>query len=279
MKHMTRVNESTFDASNDRCVRILWTGGWDSTFRVLYSTLVDRKRVEPHYIIDTTRPSSIRELQAISDIKAMLRTSHKEAYARIAPLQITSANEIPEDPEISSAWKRLKERAFLGYQYDWLARYAKAKDVTDLELSVHIDDKLYSFLKGHIEQTSEGGYRLQRRVTGDESIFLRFEFPILDYSKTHMRDMARQHGFLEILEKTWFCHKPINGMPCGMCSPCVYAVEEGMRYRLPREAMFRYHTRRYRSAIRAPLLSMRKSLSEVKALRRVYDLLRYGSKS
>ncbi|OQW34275.1 MAG: hypothetical protein A4E19_02105 [Nitrospira sp. SG-bin1] len=270
-RQQASVDESSLDSSSEQCVKILWTGGWDSTFRVLYVTLVEGKRIEPHYVIHTDRPSSLRELQAISEIKDLLRISDKKAFERISSLHITTANEIPEDEEITSSWKRLKQRAHLGSQYDWLARYAKSKHLTDLELSVHIDDKAYSFLKGNVEQTPLGSYRLKEHVTGDENIFTRFAFPILEYSKTEMRDIARQCGFLEILEKSWFCHEPRHGVPCGMCKPCIYTIEEGMSYRFPRESLFRFHARRYgkaiRDAIRTPFRSARKSLSKVKALR------------
>lgn len=35
---------------------LLWTGGWDSTFRVLQLLLCSRDAVQPHYIIDPERP-------------------------------------------------------------------------------------------------------------------------------------------------------------------------------------------------------------------------------
>lgn len=282
MRQLSSSDERSPEDSSATCVRILWTGGWDSTFRVLYVSLIDGKQVEPHYIVDTGRPSTLRELQAISEIKDLLRISYKEAHNRISNLQMTLVNEIPEDIAITNSFERLKQRSFLGDQYNWLARYAKSRNLTDLELSVHIDDRAYSFLKEKVEQTPSGGYRLNQRVTGDENIFARFEFPMLEYSKTHMRDIARKHGFIEILEKSWFCHHPMNGIPCGMCNPCAFTVEEGLRYRLPREALFRYHTRRYREAmkaLKAPFRFARKSLSEVKILRQAYDFLRYGSKS
>jgi len=266
-------------STNDECVKILWTGGWDSTFRVLYATLVEGKRVEPHYIVDTDRPSSLRELKAIADVKGLLKASHPDAYQRIDSLQITSKHEIPEDTEITEAWTRLKRRSHLGAQYDWLTRYTHSKNITGLELSVHVDDRLYSFLKRHVEPSPFGAYRLNRRIVGDEAIFAPFEFPVLEYSKTQMRHIAKQHGFIEILERSWFCHEPINGMPCGMCNPCAYTVEEGMRDRLPREALFRHHTRRYRGAVTGLLRLVRRSLSEIKVLRRIYDYVRYGSKS
>ncbi|MBX3306848.1 MAG: 7-cyano-7-deazaguanine synthase [Nitrospira sp.] len=259
---------------NNQCVRILWTGGWDSTFRVLYATWVEGKRVEPHYIVDTTRSSSSRELEAIAEIKDVLKVHNEAAYERISSLEVTPKSEIPEDLEITKSWTQLKKRMHLGGQYDWLARYAKSKKMTALELCVQRDDRtdgIYAFLKKNTEQTPFGTYRLRQEVSGDGVIFARFEFPVLDYSKNEMRDIAKEHGFIEILEKSWFCHEPINGMPCGMCNPCACTVEEGMDYRLSRDAIFRYRTRRY-------LKVVRQSLVDSRAFRWVYDLLRYGSK-
>jgi hypothetical protein len=249
--------------SVDRCARILWTGGWDSSFRVLHLALVDGRRVEPHYIIDANRPSSLRELRAISEIEAILRTSHPEASERIGRLQITPRHEIPDDPAISHSWERLTRQAPLGRQYDWLARYAKSRGLTDLELSVHVDDKAHYFLKNQVEQTPFGTYKLRPGVTGDEQLFARFEFPILECSKTQMRELASKHGFIEVLEKSWFCHQPKHGIPCGTCSPCIYTIKEGMAYRLPTESLVRYHLSRCRKVLHSPKLLGKMMLSKL----------------
>jgi hypothetical protein len=251
-------------AQTDQCVKVLWTGGWDSSFRVLYLALVARKRIEPHYIIDANRLSSLCELHAIAEIKAILGTSHPEAAGRIGSLQIASRHEIPEDLVISKSWEGLRQQAPLGRQYDWLARYAKWRNLTDLELSVHVDDKAHYFLKGRVEQTPLGAYRLRPGVIGDGELFTRFEFPILEYSKTQMRDLARNHGFIEILEKSWFCHQPKNGVPCGTCSPCIYTIKEGMAYRLPTKSMFRYHMSRCRKVLHSPWLLRKVMLSKIR---------------
>ena len=255
--------------SSDTCVRILWTGGWDSTFRVLYATLVEGRRVDPHYIIDTGRRSTLDELRAISRIRDSLRKYNKEAYERISELQITPQNEIPKDAEITSSWRRLTQRLDVAWQYDLLARYAKSKDLTALELSVQKDGHLYSFLKTNVEPTPFGSYRLKHGV-GDWNIFTRFEFPVLGYTKAQMRDIAQKQGFLEILEKSWFCHQPINGKPCGMCNPCVIAVEQGMRYRLTRTALFRHYLVQF---------VRRSPLSKFKLPRQIYHFIRHGAKS
>jgi len=261
--------------SSDRCVQTLWTGGWDSTFRVLYAAWVEGKRVEPHYIIDTGRRSSLDELRAISRIKDSLRICNKEAHDRIANLQITSGSEIPQDAEITDLWTQLKQKMVLARQYDWLARYAKSKNLTALELSIERDTfekqdgiDVSLLLKANVERTPSGSYRIKQGAARDAELFARFEFPIREYTKVKMRAVAKQHGFLAILEKSWFCHEPINRKPCGMCKPCVNVVAQGMGYRLTKKALFCCYLVRF----------VRKSpLSKLRFPRLFYHWLRHGS--
>jgi hypothetical protein len=234
-------------------------------------------RVDPHYVIDTGRPTTLRELRAISRIRDLLRVCNKEAYERVSNLQITPQNEVPKDAEITNSWTRLRQRMDdLAWQYDLLARYAKSKNLTDLELCVEADNGghgIYEFLKEHAEKTPGGTYRLKRGAAVGEGgeVFAQFEFPILEYTKTQMKDSATKQGFLEILEQSWFCHQPINDRPCGMCSPCVLAVEEGMRYRFTRTALFRYHLVQF---------VRRSPLRKVNLVRQVYrNFIRHSSKS
>ena len=42
-----------------------------------------------------------------------------------------------------------------------------------------------------------------------------------------------RNKFKEIIEKTWFCHRPIFGRPCGRCGPCKDALNEGLNWRVP----------------------------------------------
>jgi hypothetical protein len=132
------------------------------------------------------------------------------------------------------------------------------------------DDGVYSFLKEDVERTPLGVCRIKQGAAGDSKLFARFKFPLFDHSKTQMRDITKQQGFLEILEKSWFWHEPINGRPCEMCHPCVSVVDEGMRYRLTKDTFFRYSLIQF----------VRKSpLSKLTLTRQFYHFIRHGSKS
>lgn len=247
---------------------VLWTGGWDSSFRVLYLALVEKASIQPHYVIDVARQSSLRELQAIADIRRELALLDPDAATRIRPLQISSILDIPADAPITASYERLRARSWLGGQYDWLARYAKSRQLSRLELSIHVDDKAYGFLKGHVTR-GDDGWRYSDELTksddpdGNLRIFAAFRFPLLDYTKLRMRETAEQHGFLPILEKAWFCYQPTHGKPCGLCNPCIYTIQEGMSYRFPRSALIRY---RLRHAHKALDLSRRASRKAIRLL-------------
>lgn len=242
---------------------ILWTGGWDSTFRVVYASLVEKKEVSPHYLISLERLSSLRELQAISDARKALSLLDKDAAERIDELKITPVTEIKDDSSITEAFDRLRSKSFLGTQYDWLARYAKTNHIENLELSVHVDDKAYSFLNGYVEKCADGSWKMKEGVQEDEAIFSHFMFPLLEISKTEMREQAKNYGFLDVLEKSWFCFNPIGNKPCGLCNPCIYTLEEGMGYRLPRDAILRYRTRRLRVLVKTLLTIPRRAYRKI----------------
>lgn len=232
--------------TNPGSVDVLWTGGWDSTFRVLSLVLTEKASVQPHYIIDLERPSSLRELAAIAGIRKSLALFNSRAGQRIKPTTITCITDIPADPGITQSYQRLKARAHLGSQYDWLARYARFRQLSQLELSVHVDDKAYFFLEGRVAPAQAGQWALNTAdvlANEDLHIFANFRFPLLLLTKEQMRQRAMEQGFITLLEKTWFCFTPRAGQPCGLCNPCCYSIEEGMSYRLPRISRLRYRLR------------------------------------
>ena len=55
-----------------------------------------------------------------------------------------------------------------------------------------------------------------------------------------MKEWAEQNGLMDIMNKTWFCHHPINDEPCGICHPCIITIEQGLEYRLNKKALRRY---------------------------------------
>ena len=61
-----------------------------------------------------------------------------------------------------------------------------------------------------------------------------------------MGEAAAGFGVGDLMDLTWFCFQPRGSrrdQPCGHCPPCVDAMDDGMRHRLPRRAIIHYHLR------------------------------------
>ncbi len=216
-------------------IRIFWTGGWDSTYRVAYAALVLGQRIEPFYLIDPGRGSLHMEVRAMQAIRRCI--NDKAGMEMFAPMRFCSVDDLPADARICDAFTRLCDKAFIGIQYQWLARWAGHLGGRRIELTIHVDDRAYEHIAPYL--VPDAPQAKDRRVTGPESpadvaaVFGRFSYPIVDLSKRRMAAQAEQHGFADVMDLTWFCHLPRRGRPCGRCNPCRYTLDEGMGHRIP----------------------------------------------
>lgn len=237
-----------------RPVDLLWTSGWDSTYRLLDLVLRERREVQPYYVIDRDRPSSKIELEAQERIRAALQQKDSRAAALVRPIIVVDRHELPEDAGVAEALQRLKQRSYIGYQYDFLAKLAAAHGLQGLELSVHRDDKLVKHLDGHVEQVG-GIWQIAAGAPEELGPLNYFRFPLLTMTKLEMREGAEQGGFLDLMQLTWFCHYPVDGQPCGSCNPCRATVAEGLGGRVPWK-------RRLRAALISPVRPLVRRIRE-----------------
>lgn len=121
---------------NNKPIEILWTGGFDSTFRV---TQLSRLPVviQPYYLSDN-RMSESYELNAISDCIELFK-NNPYTKCEFKPIIIVKKDERIEDNQIQESFDRICATDFMGGQYTWLACFAK--DHPGIELSIHKDDK------------------------------------------------------------------------------------------------------------------------------------------
>jgi len=200
---------------------LLWTGGWDSTYRLLDLVFVRDHPVRTYYVVDEGRPSHQKEIGATDRISAAVRARTGKEVPKPVIVNLT---EIAPDAEVCSAFERLVSHLYLGPQYEWLARFAHQFGPEDgLELCIHRDDRVYPILK-----SMRSGGPLARDTS---VVFGGFRFPLLELTKLDMQDQAVKAGFADILETTWFCHRG-GRSPCGTCAPCRYAIAEGMGRRV-----------------------------------------------
>jgi len=217
-------------------VNVLWTGGWDSSFRLLQACICERATVQPHYVIDHRRRSVQCEVRAMASIKERIAERFPDARQRILPTVFYERCEIPANEAISASHAALVARGHLGTQYEWIARLAQSARISTLELSVHRDDRAHGFLRDVVSRDAHGRYSLAPNAAGPAAtLFKGLVFPLFDMTKLDMAAAAREHAFAEILELTWFCADPDRNMqPCGACGPCRYTIGEGLARRVSR---------------------------------------------
>jgi hypothetical protein len=214
-------------------VDLLWTSGWDSSFRLLQLVFDHQATVRPWYVIDEKRQSTGHEIAAMERIRDAIRRRSPAAADRIEPTRFKGLSAIREDADATARFHELRSRGALGSQYDWLSRFAAEEGIDGLELSIHRDDRAHDFVRPHVVVGGDG-YRL-----GDDpedpalELFRPFRFPLLDWTKPAMAKHAAAAGYGPVLELTWFCHRPWRGKPCGYCNPCRFTIDEGLGRRVP----------------------------------------------
>lgn len=255
---MTDRNNST----NTPCIDLLWTGGWDSTFRLLQILLDEKKKVRPHYLIDHGRPSIGKEILAMNLIKKAVCERYPHAIELLLPTEYRNIQDIASDAEITGCYKEIIKTRHLGSQYDWMARYCKENGISKMELGFERgagDGKSKKDASNITAKITSGNYggkprydfmslMLPREVEGrtifcfDETLCTKDEFTIFKYfgtcisdvNKVEIKKIAEERGFIDIMNLTWFCHRPLFGkIPCGLCNPCTDALQKGMHHRIP----------------------------------------------
>lgn len=233
----------------------LWTGGWDSTYRVLQRAALDQTTVRPCYVIDRGRGSTGKEVETMNRLLGRLGSRQPGVQARIEPPRFVALEAIPPHAEIERAWQHLRDTYDIGTQYGWLARLAEAGGWTGVELAVYGGGRLRPMFGDYIHRVERPDGRATYLLGPDAPepqrlLFGRFAFPFWELTKLEAVAQADREGLTEILDaNTWFCFNPQNGKPCGTCRPCRFMVKDGLGHRIPRSGHLRYAAQRARSAV------------------------------
>lgn len=254
-------------------VRIFWTGGWDSTYRIVELSRVP-VTVEPIYCIDKGRGSLEIERTAMNKILTALQAK-PETKAKFLPIKQIDIDTLQANQDITDAYETVFNAVKLGGQHEWLAKVAI--DYPGIELGLEKNPielsrgvaALHKFAKLiYVNNT----WRIDLEVSSREGrlLFENLSFPIIDIDESEMLQNIREWGYEDVMKHIWFCHSPINGKPCGKCHPCELKIECGMGWLLPPEAHRRYRLHKnFESALKIPVIGF-----GLRAVRKVYRLSR-----
>ena len=126
----------------DQPIKLLWTGGWDSTFRFLQILIDFKHQVQPYYILDTGGGSTLIEIETRNKIISEVKSRFPFTKNLILPTKFSSLAEIEENEGISAKFASLKSEMHIGSQYEWLPKYAYQHQLEGLELSLEKSDRI-----------------------------------------------------------------------------------------------------------------------------------------
>lgn len=213
---------------------VLWTGGWDSTFRIIQ--LFERDVViQPIYVKDKGRASTQKEIETIHLLTEQIKTKFKNSEGDILPVKLLEKVDIPSNLYLKLIYKLIKRQRAIGKQYYWLACLTKNYEFTEQCFHSEDRDQLISIdeLTEIIDETGGVNWVVNPKKMGflRSQLFKNVRFPIIYISKLEMKSYAEKHGFIDIMNKIWFCHRS-DEKPCGKCSPCTQYVIDGFGDRL-----------------------------------------------
>ncbi|MBN1386931.1 MAG: 7-cyano-7-deazaguanine synthase [Bacteroidales bacterium] len=226
-------------------INVLWTGGFDSTFRVCQLSLLNVE-IQPFYV-SLRRKSESYEIRAINKITDFIN-SRKETRCNLLPLIIVKYDEILPDSQVTGSFNALRKKYKIGYQYDFLSRFARQYNIMP-EIGCEINPssgemevfEKYAKVKKETISVSESENIEYYVLVPDEcpedfmNLFgeFRYGIPLYDMNKHDTVKAYRELGFEKVINMTWFCAHPLMGKPCGLCTPCEQVIKEGMAFRLP----------------------------------------------
>ena len=259
-----------------RPVELFWTGGFDSTFRLLALLLDHRLPVQPSYLYDEHRASAPIEVATMARIRATLAATHPQTRDLLLPTRTEPLPAHTPDDDIQRAFDALLRDHRIGDQYAFLSRWCRQRGLRDVELSCEWGPRgtphaLEPYMTPAASPQGLPTFRLHRDAPEDfQRVFGVFTFPLIGMTKLEEAQIATLRGWNDILGETWFCHHPTRKQrPCGFCNPCQYALEEGFGARIPpsRRALSQLYN--------ATLMPLRGFARQMRRRLRRYDVPRY----
>lgn len=222
-------------------VKIFWTGGLDSTYRVLQLALAENKEVQPYYLVDFTRRSFPIELDTIKSLSKEINKRKRN----VLPLIVFISDEIPNDENVYKSFEATKKHTRFGSQYRYLANFCSFMNINQIEVGMQIHSVNYNDNDFFI--TDKDKKLILNENSSSYPVMKFFKYPIINLSKHDMLKQADNYGFLDLLEMTWFCHKPVGKKPCGICPACKDAIHQNRELKFARLKFLR-KVKRYLAA-------------------------------
>lgn len=222
---------------------IFWTGGFDSTFRLLQSVNDDNiNEINLYYlslVIDnvktskTRRASSKQEISTMNEILKIINTDKIKSFNIIGEkedlLSYTFTFQFPfmnyilrDNIEYSDINKT--------YYFDLLVNDIVSRPINQWGAITQILDDLDIEAEICLEKNSVIWNNIKRYVIDNQikfelfpplKAFRRYQMPLFDIDRDEMMITSTENNWLDVLKISWSCWYPNGDKPCGKCFTCV----------------------------------------------------------
>lgn len=217
-------------------VFVFWTGGFDSTFRVLQAVIDEERMVQPFYLsgdIDNApnkrvkRKNKDMELLAMQRVRGELCSTYPDACSRLLPTIIVE--DIPIHPQTKRWMRTLANQRIVRRptcQYGSLGQFSSYMKIP-IELGIvqdgHSNAGIYTGLKDKVH--GQGRLcKIKQSALEKHPEFILFRslrFPLMHIDKSDMWRIAKANGYGDLMQLTWSCWYPTkDGKPCNKCLMC-----------------------------------------------------------
>ena len=210
---------------------IFWTGGFDSTFRLLQ--LCENKiLVQPIYLygnVDSDimfiqRQNKLQELTRMIKIRKLINDMYP--WTRRTLMGTLFVSDIPKNKFISDKYSDLYTNlGFFSRPSGQLRTMATLSYLHKIIIETGIEDCVNdkTFPICNLLVGNNDNRRIKTNLPEeykDLVIFKYLRFPIAHLTKQEMLDICREKNWKDIIKTTFSCWFPSFGEPCGTCDMC-----------------------------------------------------------
>ena len=205
--------------NNVMVTNLFWTSGWDSTFRLLQLLIVEKKKVQPIYLVRSEQ-SVGQEVNAMMRIRKEFFAKYPHLKESFLPIMFFDELEIKIDEDILNRYQILSEKYQVNQQYLLLAQLCRNANLRNVEIGF------------------EGPITENTAPINDNNciIFKNYKTNIIDLTKKNIERISIENQWMNIMKHTVSCRRPSETVACGLCGPCQIAYYEGLGWRLPLKA-------------------------------------------
>jgi 7-cyano-7-deazaguanine synthase in queuosine biosynthesis len=238
---------------------VLFTGGWDSTFRLCQLSFRDVE-VQPVYFDGQRyydRTNWKKEMQAQDDVLALLRQKEATKAVFHDPIRLTD-KDLPKDDAFDRAFEKWSPCDLIPGQLRFLGKVAKL--YPDLEYCIEgptLKRRRQGFKKGKTHAfLEEQGFKFKFHPDGSTDVdsskadpdlqllWGGLTFPILGITEQDMVPYIHRWGYEDVFAKTWTCDFG-GDEPCGVCHNCETKWASGLKNFFPPAAVRNHKIKKY----------------------------------